>query len=259
MHETHLVFLEDRLLRAILPHSWYLYLHIGDEPIHTFLSREARAFPDGIKLLDAGAGEGRYKTLLTEHAKLEYVGIDFALGEKAWDYGDLDVVGNVLRLPFAEASFDVVVCTQVLEHVPEPKLLLTEIQHVLKPGGRLLLTAPLSYGLHQEPYDFFRYTEHGLRYLAKEAGFRETDLEQHGGYFTQLTGLLFNLLAVLVLGMKSPWAKVLFLPFRIVLAFMILVLLPPIARGLDNLFPTHLFTMGYSMIATKPEGEDVDA
>jgi SAM-dependent methyltransferase len=84
----------------------------------------------------------------------------------------VDVFASALRLPFGAETFDSVLSTEVLEHVPEPKMILSEAARVLKSGGYLVLSTPQTWGLHEIPYDFYRYTPYGLRYLAEATGFR---------------------------------------------------------------------------------------
>jgi SAM-dependent methyltransferase len=106
----------------------------------------------------------------------------------------VDLFADAMSLPFAAGSFDSVLCTQVLEHVCEPLRVLEEVRRVLKPGGRLVLTAPQYNGLHGEPQDFFRYTRYGLDYLAKNADFRVDCVQPLGGFlvlFAFLTTLHF--------------------------------------------------------------------
>ncbi len=83
------------------------------------------------RVLDAGTGRGAYRDLLKTYAE-EYVGMDIAPSPAT------TAVGDAQRLPFAAASFDTVFCSQVLEHVPEPWLALSEFRRVLRPGGRLI-------------------------------------------------------------------------------------------------------------------------
>jgi SAM-dependent methyltransferase len=102
-----------------------------------------------------------------------------------------DVCGLAASLPFRDAAFDVVLATQVLEHVPVPAAMLREARRVLSGGGVLLLTAPQYWRLHEEPHDYFRFTIHGLRLLLEEAGFTTIDVRPQGGAW-RLVGQAVN-------------------------------------------------------------------
>lgn len=125
-----------------------------------WVARKAAEVPAGARVLDAGAGQCRYKPLF---AHTDYKAQDFAQYEgsddgplqETWNYGAIDYVCDITEIPVASGSFDVVLCTEVLEHVPNPVLALRELARVTAPGGRLLLTAPLGSGVHQEPYHFY--------------------------------------------------------------------------------------------------------
>jgi SAM-dependent methyltransferase len=82
-----------------------------------------------------------------------------------------------------DGRFDFIVFNQVMEHLPEPFLALKELNRVLKPGGKLIYSAPLFYEEHEQPYDFFRYTQFGVRHLFTSAGFAIERLEWLEGYF----------------------------------------------------------------------------
>jgi ubiquinone/menaquinone biosynthesis C-methylase UbiE len=81
-----------------------------------------------------------------------------------------------------DGSFDSVVCTQVLEHVSDPRKVLDEIFRVLRPGGKALLSVPQCNELHEEPADFYRYTRFGIRALAERCGFEVLVIDQRGQY-----------------------------------------------------------------------------
>ncbi len=83
----------------------------------------------------------------------------------------IDTLALATALPFKDETFDVVLCTEVMEHVPEPQIMLDEIYRVLKPEGTLILTTPFLVPLHEQPYDFFRYTPFALRYMLEKSGY----------------------------------------------------------------------------------------
>lgn len=126
-------------------------------------------------VLDVGAGRySRYRMLCTNVAQWTTLDTD-----TKWEP---DIVASAEEMPVADASFDGVLCTQVLEHVAHPQAVIAEIFRVLKPGGCCLLTAPQWNELHEEPHDYFRYTRYGLETLFADAGFRIDAMEQRGKY-----------------------------------------------------------------------------
>jgi SAM-dependent methyltransferase len=133
-------------------------------------------------VLDLGCGERRYQAWFGAQTS-RWIGVDWpAPGDARAPYAD--VYGDSLALPLAAGIFDTVLCTQVLEHVPEPLELLREAARVLRPGGRLVLTAPQYNGLHEEPRDFYRYTSYGLEHLARKAGLEVEQVQPIGGFLT---------------------------------------------------------------------------
>ena len=128
------------------------------------------------KTLDIGAG---WKPFVSYFAHTEYITLDNS-SECA-----PDVIGDVLRLPFADKTFDSIVCLEVLEHVPDTRLALAEMSRVLKGGGVLLLSAPMHWPLHYEPKDYFRFTKYGFYEILKN-DFSVTRTEKIGGVFSFL-------------------------------------------------------------------------
>ncbi len=114
-------------------------------------------------ILDLGSGTNHFKA---QFPGQRYVRFDVNPEDRP------DVVGDGLALPFKAGSFGGVICADVLEHVPEPGRLLTEIRRVVRPGGRLFVSAPFLYPYHLHPGDYYRFTEMGLEYVLQAAGFR---------------------------------------------------------------------------------------
>jgi len=85
-----------------------------------------------------------------------------------------------LRLELPDATFDTALLTSVLEHIRRPEALLHECARILKPGGRVFLQVPFAYWLHEEPFDYFRYTRHALTSLGQDAGLEIETIEAVG-------------------------------------------------------------------------------
>jgi SAM-dependent methyltransferase len=139
--------------------------------IFEFLYRASREVSPADIVLDLGAGQCRYKFFF-EHAK--YVAADFARGDAKWDYSHLDIRADITDLSYIkDNAADFCLNTVTLEHLPEPHHFIREVARILKPGGKLFLYLPFIADEHQIPYDFFRYTSYGLKYMAEKAGLTE--------------------------------------------------------------------------------------
>ena len=120
------------------------------------------------RLLDVGCGSKPYQTLFAVDT---YIGLDID-SEISRQSGIADHHYDGITFPFADASFDSVLCNQVLEHVFNPDEFIREIVRVLKPGGKLLLTVPFVWDEHEQPYDYARYSSFGLRSLLGKQGLK---------------------------------------------------------------------------------------
>ncbi len=143
------------------------------------------------KLLDLGCGNQPYRPFLPQ--SVEYVGLDFPSSQESL-YGQIHptIYGDGRALPFADHSFDAVLCTQMLEHVDRPETVVQEIRRVLKPGGVGLISVPFFYNLHLEPHDFFRFSPYGITELSERNGLRILQLKGQGGIGTLLVQMFHN-------------------------------------------------------------------
>ena len=233
---------------ALLP-DWIsekLDVHLWET--NRLLAQAQRELPPGARLLDAGSGEGQYRHTF-DH--LRYVGLDLAVGDQTWDYTGLDAQGDLSRLPFAADSFDAAVCFQVLEHVNEPARVISEIGRVLRPGGRLYLSAPMAWHQHQKPYDFFRYTSYGFTYLVEKAGMRVVEMRPWGGYFWFLSFNFHMMHDLLFPRGDNDLAYLLKLPLILPVYFVFFLLLPLLLFYLDRLDKVKDHTLGWAFIAEK--------
>lgn len=155
-----------------------------------WIEETLQKIPAGLTILDAGAGETPYKKFCKH---LNYVAQDFGKYEGtgevglqmgSWDNSKLDIVSDITAIPRPDASFDAIMCTEVLEHVPDPVAALTELNRVLKPNGYLLTTAPFASLTHFAPYHFATgfnrfFYEHHL----KSFGYDIHEMKMNGNYF----------------------------------------------------------------------------
>jgi len=125
------------------------------------------------RVLDVGCGQKPYISLFNFS---EYIGMDVEQSGHPHQNEEIDVFYDGKIFPFPDHSFDSVITSQVLEHVFTPDLFLKEINRVLKPGGKLLLSVPFVWDEHEQPYDFARYSSFGLKHLLQENNFT---IEKH--------------------------------------------------------------------------------
>jgi SAM-dependent methyltransferase len=163
------------------------------------------------RVLDAGAGR------LTYRERLERAAPQIITFDRFRVQAGLDSIGDLHCLPFAAESFDSIFCSQVLEHVAHPDRVISEMARVLNTDGILLLSVPHLAYLHNEPYDYFRYTEFGLRVLLEDAGLTVEEVRWSGGLLSFLghipSTLLVNccwgikMIRPLILGANWMWSR----------------------------------------------------
>jgi SAM-dependent methyltransferase len=154
-------------------------------PSRVWLDREIEAFAaslaPGALVLDAGAGDQVYRP---KFQRQEYESADFEQVDKP--YAKSTYVCDITQIPVEDGRFDAVLFSQVMEHLPEPRLAIRELRRVLKPGGKLFYSAPLFYEEHEVPYDYFRYTQFAIRMMFEEAEFSIERLDWLEGYLGTL-------------------------------------------------------------------------
>jgi SAM-dependent methyltransferase len=164
------------------------------------LSEIAR-LPRGARILDAGAGEQPYRAP-ARAAGLDYVAQDFArydgegdgsaLQTGKWDYAALEIISDITAIPEPDGSFDAVLCSCVLEHVPSPVEALREIARLLRPGGTLILTAPAVSFVHFAPFFYHAgFSRHFYEEKLPPLGLKIEDM-RHNGSFFEIAGLMLR-------------------------------------------------------------------
>jgi SAM-dependent methyltransferase len=153
--------------------------------VDDFYSRNISYFPKGGRILDIGGKKKRKRgqfDIEKYDFRVEYVNID----EKT----EPDYLCDATDINVEDNSFDGVICSELLEHVSDPKAVLREAYRVLKPGGVLLLSVPFMYHIHADPYDYGRYTDFYWDNALKEINFSAISIEKQGLFFSVIANML---------------------------------------------------------------------
>lgn len=224
---------------------------------NAWVARQASLVLPGSRVLDIGAGSCPYRKLF-DHC--EYKSQDFkALKDEQLNlgaYGQIDYVSDATEIPVPDSDFEVVLCTEVLEHVPEPVNVVKEIVRILKPGGKLILTAPLGAGLHQEPYHFYGgFTPFWYEKFLGAAGFENLSIEPNAGFFKFYSqeSLRFLQLSLPTKLQANLFHKLLWAPLWLICFPLLGVCVPILCSLLDRLEGNRRFTVGYHVTAIKAE------
>lgn len=150
--------------------------------------------------IDIGGGKSPYKKLM-RCDRFESIDVEDRTGT-----GEVTIADVNVSIPLESNTVDLIVCTEVLEHLHTPTVALSEMYRILSPGGILVVTTPMVWQDHEEPNDFYRYTKYGLKFLVEQAGFTDHDIKPSNGYW-------YTMIALLVSRMRHP----LFIPIVFVL------------------------------------------
>lgn len=137
--------------------------------------------PSGARILNLGSGAKRFGP--------NVVNLDVET------FSNVNVVGDGQQLPFIGGGFDLILCEYVLEHVPNPALMVREMARVVKPGGWVYVTVPFMQTFHGNPDDFQRYTKSGLSVLFGR--FETIECKPYGGPTSALCNMVKEYLAIL--------------------------------------------------------------
>jgi SAM-dependent methyltransferase len=182
----------------------------NDLSIARFLTNELSRIParPSSSLLDLGCGTRPYLPLYERRFPF-HIAADYGVR------GPIDLRLDAARLPFQDGSFDVVLLSEVIEHVPDPGLVLAEIGRVLKPGGYLLITWPFNYMLHELPEDYARFSEYGMAELLKNTTMQIEHIVNRGNALIVLAALAeFLVLGALHMGTRLPLLGFVFMLLR---------------------------------------------
>jgi len=223
----------------IFPKSLRLRTNPRRYAIEKFVKESSSNLRAGSLILDAGAGPCPYRHMF-EHCR--YESTDFTN-----PYGLMDFVCSLDKIPRKSQTYDAILCTEVIEHVEYPQKVINEIYRILKKEGKLILTCPQEWMMHQKPYNFYYFTYFGLKSLLKNSGFKEFEIKQKGGYFWFLADAIkFNSILE-----QYKRYKFLYYPLRIIEFPFTQIIIPFIFFHLDWIDKQKDWTMGYKVLAKK--------
>jgi SAM-dependent methyltransferase len=182
-HEGGKLFLTDQPGDAPIPKKDLEYMldqsHWSDwrRSNYRHLLAQLKSLPKDARILDLAAGRSPFRHGFNDSFS-NILSTDFVA------YDLVDVVADTSgKLPFADAAFDAVVVSNVLEHMPDPVLTIAECYRLLKPGGLFIAHTPFLMELHDEPYDFYRYTKYAAHRLLEDAGFTSIVIEPLSDFY----------------------------------------------------------------------------
>ena len=168
------------------------------------------------KVLDFGCGSKPYKHLFT--SVTEYIGVDYLIEGRTENIDTIDFYYDGKKIPFENNTFDGVLCTEVLEHVFNLNEVLNELNRVLKPKGKAIITTPFMWEEHEMPYDFARYTSTALKHLYENHGFKVIKNKKSGNTVYVFFQFVLNYFKN-VLPQNKLIRQILLLPFILIFNF----------------------------------------
>ena len=193
------------------------------------------------KLLDLGCGKvplyAAYREFVTENICVDW-GNTIHKNEYL-DY-ELDLIKN---LPFRDNEFDTIILSDVLEHIPVPEQLWKEMARILSRNGKIIMNVPFYYWLHEQPHDYYRYTEFALRRFVETSGLRLIQLESIGG----APEVMSDIFAKNILRLPKLGRSLALVAQRLTLSFIRTKFGKKVSEATSSSFP-----LGYFLVAEKP-------
>ncbi len=221
--------------------------------VDKFIKEISKEFDkDGKVLLDVGAGHQPYKKFFNK-IKYESCDSDHVIKEIKYDILNAkhDFYCNINeQIPRKDKYYDIVLCSEVLEHVYNPENVIKEISRILKDDGVFIATIPQSTGEHMLPHNYFNYLAPGITYLLKRNNLKAVSLKKYSGIFHATGNLLNKLVNTVFFINRNIYSKILFFPIEFSIRILVAII-NVILFYLDKLDKTKSWSIHYFLIAKK--------
>ncbi|MDN3667879.1 class I SAM-dependent methyltransferase [Echinicola jeungdonensis] len=204
--------------------------------LYEFLNEHFQNIKRGSNVLTIGSGGEINKLLLKWSIKNRFKVTSFDIDPER----EPDILGDLCSFNFYQ-SFDVIVCCEVLEHLHSPHLGVETMFNALVPKGKIIITTPFIFPLHDRPHDYYRFTKYGLQFLFKK--FKDLNITERNSYFEAI-----DVLWVRILQIQSSRSNLI---SKIIIP-LVFFLKRPLTNLLDKILKTDAMTTGYNLIAIKP-------
>ena len=197
------------VLGGTLIHPQYFLKKYSNTAIKLALS-EAKG-----TVVDIGCGRMPYKGRFISLPQVEnYIGVDHPEVAKLYKGKERpDILTDATKIPLPDGHADMVIMLQVIEHLEDPLAAIKEAARILKPGGVLVLSTVQWYILHDEPFDFFRYTQYGLKSLLGKTNLKVDKLVSEGNAFVLISQTINVYLMLLLKKLSTSLIGKLFVIF----------------------------------------------
>ena len=245
--------LPERIINKINYHLQFPPSGFGRFHVNKFINEISKKYDEkGKTLLDVGAGHQPYKKFFKK-INYESCDSDHIINEINYDILEAkhDFYCNINEhIPKNDNHYDIILCSEVLEHVYDPESVIREIARILKRDGIFIATIPQSAGEHMLPHNYFNYLEPGILYLLKKNNLKKISLEKYSGIYHS-TGNLLNKLVNTVFSVdRNIFVKIFLFPVEFVVRIVIAIL-NMILFYLDKFDKSKSWSLHYFLIATK--------
>jgi SAM-dependent methyltransferase len=167
--------------------------------IDSYLSRTVGEWPDGLLTVDVGGSRRRKRgNFDIDRFGQRVICLNISAAKSP------NIRADATQMPFASGTFDAAICAETLEHIYDPRLVVTELARVLRPASRLVITVPFMFGIHADPEDYGRYTPSFWTRLLGDCGFCRVEIEEQGGFGSVLVDMARHWLMAKRSGASGP-------------------------------------------------------